>query len=98
MLANREGKSAESARLLEKALPWAKHNDAKRAAWMLEALADDYSKMFRYGNADRAYEDMFQHYKSQLDKAQQKDDDDDFQVLQLLRSAPPQTVQINGPV
>jgi len=98
MFANRAGKSAESALLLEKSLPWARQSDPKRAAWALEALADDYAKTFRYGDAVRAYEELFQHYAAQFDDTQRKDDEDDFRVLQLLRDAPPQTIQSQGPV
>jgi hypothetical protein len=98
VLANRDGKPAESATLLERSLSWAKQSDPKRAAWALEALADDYVKAFRYSDAVRAYEDLFQHYAALLDAAQKQDDDDDFRTLQLLRDAPPQTILIEGPV
>lgn len=98
ILSNREGKPAESALLLERSLPWAKQADPKRAAWALEALADDYIKTFRYGDAVRSYEELFQHYASQLDAAQKKDDEDDLRALKLMQGAPPQTIQFDGPV
>ena len=98
VLANRAGKPDESILLLERSLPSVKQTDPKRAAWALEALADDYIKTFRYGDAVRVYQDMFEHYASQLNPVQVKDDEDDFQALNLLRDAPPQTIQLNGPV
>ena len=98
MLANRAGNPAESAVLLERSLPWAKQSDPKRVVGALEALADDYVKTFRYSDGLRAYQDLFQNYSKQLDRAQQKDNDDDFQVLKLLRDAPAQTIQFDGPI
>ena len=98
VLANRAGKPDESVSLLERSLPWVKQTDPKRAAWALEALADDYIKTFRYGDAVRVYQDVFEHYASQLNPVQVKDDEDDFQALKLLGDAPPQTIQFNGPV
>lgn len=98
VLANRSGRSAESASLLEKCLPYLRQTDPKRTTWALEALADDYAKTFRYPDAVRAYEDLFQHFAGQLDNSQKKDDEDDFHVLELLRNSPAQTIQINGPV
>ncbi len=98
MLANRAGQPADSAGLLERSLPWARQSDPKRVAWALEALADDYVKTFRYADAVRAYQDLFQNYSGQLEQAQKKDDDDDYQALKLMRDAPPQTIQLDGPI
>lgn len=98
ILANREGKPAESALLLEKALAWARQSDPQRNVLALETLADDYVKTYRYSDAVRAYTELFQQNTAHFPKAQRQDDEDDFHTLQLLQDAPPQTIQFNGKV
>jgi len=51
VLANRTGHIDDSILLLNRALPNIRESQAKRAAIALEALADDYNKTFRYGDA-----------------------------------------------
>ena len=51
VLANRSGHIDDSILLLNRALPNIRESQAKRAAIALEALADDYNKSFRYGDA-----------------------------------------------
>jgi hypothetical protein len=62
ILANRTGRIDDSIRLLSDALPNIRESQPMRASVALEALADDYNKSFRYEDADRAYDDLLQHF------------------------------------
>jgi len=54
VMANRTGHVEDSIRLLNSALPAIRESQPARAAIALEALADDYTKTFRYSDAARA--------------------------------------------
>src|SRR5215469_5544545 len=69
VLANRSGRVEESIRLLERVLPEVRKANPARAAVTLEALADNYLKIFRYADAARAYEDLLANFSGQLAKA-----------------------------
>jgi hypothetical protein len=58
VLANWQGRTEESIRLLNTALPSIRKSQAARAAVALQTLADDYNKAFRYRDAARAYDDL----------------------------------------
>ena len=97
VLANRTGHVDESIRLLNHALPKIRASNRGRAAVALESLADDYSKTFRYADADRAYDDLLAHFSEQLKGDHLQGTKDDAGVVHLLRGAPAQTVAWNGP-
>jgi len=94
VLANRKNRSRESAALLERTLPLLK--DRQRIEACMEALADDYQKLFRYADQARVLADIQEHYEDQLDAAGRKSVEDDFQLAQLLKTAPAQTVNFDG--
>ena len=98
VVANREGRTDESVQLLERALPAIRASEPKRAAVGLEALADDYIKSFRYGEAARTYDDLLTSFAAQLDPKRLQGTKDDAGVMRLLRGAPAQTVTWRGPV
>jgi predicted aspartyl protease len=63
----------------------------------LEALADDYNKSFRYGDAARSYDDLLAHFANQMSGPQLQGTKDDAGVAHLLRGAPAQTIAWQGP-
>lgn len=97
VLANRAGRTSDSIRLLNNALPSIRKSQATRAAVALEALADDYNKSFRYDDAARAYDDLLMHFSNKLRGERLQGTKDDAGVARLLRGAPPQRISWNGP-
>jgi hypothetical protein len=67
VLANRAGRIPESIRLLNSVLPSLRTARPDRAAVALQALADDYTKSFQYGDAAQADDDLLTHFSSQLE-------------------------------
>lgn len=97
VLANRSGRTEDSIRLLESALPGIRASQPARAATALEALADDYNKSFRYEDAARTYDDLLANFSGQLGATQLQGTKDDAGVMHVLRRAPPQTITWQGP-
>jgi hypothetical protein len=95
LLANRSGQIDDSILLLNRALPDLRETQANRAATALEALADDYSKSFRYDDAARAYDDLLTHFAGQPEVAETKDDS---RLTHLLEGVPAQIITWQGPV
>ncbi|MBV9625501.1 MAG: aspartyl protease family protein, partial [Acidobacteria bacterium] len=98
VLANRAGHLEDSIRLLNNALPTIRKSESERAAIALEALADDYNKSFRYGDAARTYDDLLSQFGSQFDQLRLQGTKDDARVMHLLGGAPAQTITWRGPV
>jgi Aspartyl protease len=98
VLANRSGNLAESIALLTKVLPGLKASRADRASVALEALADDYTKSFRYADAIQAFEDLLHNFASGMDPIERKSEQDDYQVALLLRDVPAQTISFDGAI
>lgn len=94
VLANRQGRTADSIRLLEKALPAIRATEPARAAIALRALAYDFTDTFRYRKAASAFDDLLEHFAAESDQG----DRDDAGVVRTLRDAPPQTIEWRGPV
>lgn len=94
VLANRQGRTAASIRLLEKALPAIRASEPARAAIALRALAYDFTDTFQYREAAGAFDDLLEHFAAHSDQG----DRDDAGVVRILRDAPPQTVEWRGPV
>ncbi|HSY37441.1 MAG TPA: retropepsin-like aspartic protease [Acidobacteriaceae bacterium] len=69
-----------------------------RLALVLGSLADANLKLFRYAQASALYTRLLTEAPSGLSPAYLKDDKDDADTIQLLLSAPPQTIEINAPV
>ncbi len=98
VLANREGRVAESVRLLEGVLPAVKASNARRAADALRILADDYVKMFRYADAAAAYDDLSRGLMSQFGASERRAIEDDAATVRLLKGAPAQEISFDGAV
>src|SRR5580692_9604869 len=98
VLANRAGRIPESIRLLNGVLPSLRTARPDRAAVALQALADDYTKSFQYGDAAQADDDLLTHFSSQLKPEELKTTKDDAGLVRILREAPPQTLTWDGPV
>jgi hypothetical protein len=94
VLANRQGRTAESIRLLEKAEPAIRDTKPARAAIALRALAYDLTDTFQYREAAGAFDDLLEHFAAESDQG----DRDDAGVVRVLRNAPPQTIEWRGPV
>ncbi|MGH9326387.1 MAG: pepsin/retropepsin-like aspartic protease family protein [Terriglobia bacterium] len=93
LLANRTGHIEGSIRLLKNALPFLRQSQDDRAALALKALADDYGKIFQYGNAAQTYDDLLSHFPSKSGGGTK----DDAGVLHLLAGVPPLTITWQGP-
>jgi predicted aspartyl protease len=98
VLANREGRIAESISLLTKVRAQLEASQPNHAVVALSSLADDYMKSFRYRDAIQAYEDLLHKVASQMDKQERQSADDDYRVAVLLKNAPPQTISFDGSV
>ena len=94
VLANRQGRTADSIRRLEKALPAIRATEPARAAIALRALAYDFTDTFQYREAAGAFDDLLDHFAAESDQG----DRDDAGVARVLRDAPPQTIEWRGPV
>lgn len=97
MIANREGDIDRSISQLKAALPGLRAANPERAAFALEALADDYEKTFRYADAAGAYKDLLSHFASQLTPENHQEAMDNAGVDNILRNSPPQTIDWHGP-
>ncbi len=98
VLANRAGHVQVSIELLKRSLSSIRTSRPDRAAVALQALADDYTRSFQYGDAAQVYEDLLTHFATQLAPEELKGTQDDAGVAQILRDAPAQTVKWNGAV
>jgi predicted aspartyl protease len=91
VLANRQNQNVASIRLLEPLLgrldPTA---DSARVRALLETLADDYTKTYRYGAAADALRRLERQNGAAMSAAELEDLRGDIQVRDLLRTAPPQ--------
>jgi len=94
MLAARSGRFGDAVAQLNRAVPRLRESDPKRAAMALEALATSYMADNQYGDAPRAYADLFDHFADQLDDFPA----DDAALAGILRGTAPQTISWRGPV
>lgn len=93
VLANRENRITDSLRELELALADTAAPPAPNLLNIaLDALADDYMKSYRYGDAADAYARLLARKDSSLTDAERKDIEGSRQTMELLRSAPSQTM------
>jgi Aspartyl protease len=98
VLANREGRVAQSIALLAKVVPQLESSNPKRAAIALHTLADDYMKSYRYMDAIQVYEDLLHNFPSQMDDTERKSAENDYHGVLLLKDAPSQTISYEGRV
>ena len=97
MLANRNGRIAESVRLLNGALPGLRESNPGRAEIALETLGDDYTKSFDYAAAARTYDDLLAHFAGQIDPNDLGGVKNTADLLHILRESPAQTIAWTGP-
>lgn len=98
VLASRDGRDADTIRLLNDALPSLRNARPDRAAVALRLLADAYDRTFRYAQAAATYDDLLQHFSAQLEPADRKGAEDDSSLAHVLAGAPAQTIEWNGPL
>ena len=93
LLANRRGQAGQSIELLKRGLPALRQARDARASVALKALADDYTKIFAYDAAAKAYDDLFALFPNENKGGTR----DDAGVLHLLAGAKPMTIAWHGP-
>jgi hypothetical protein len=98
LLANRDGRVADSVPLLEGVLATLTTSNPARAAVALRSLADDYVKLYRYNDAAGAFDRLLHGFGSRLDKTERRGAEDDYGTVRLLKDVPPQTVSFEGPI
>lgn len=98
ILSNADNHVDESIQLLNRALPAMRKSRPDRAVAALRALADDYNKVFRYGDAASAYEDLINNFSSHMSAQDLKDVKDDLPLAKILSHVPAQTIAWDGPV
>ena len=98
MVANRTNHTEESIDLLNKAIPALRKARPDRAKEALDALADDYMKTFRYGDAAQTMDDLIAQFAGQFKSAELQGTKDDAGIARILREAPPQTIERHGVV
>lgn len=90
IIANRAGRYEESIRLLNKALPQIPSNRPYRLKEAFYSLIYDYSNLYRYADAFRIYRELAKGFPG-------TEKDDDYSLLKVLQSVPPQTISWDGP-
>jgi clan AA aspartic protease (TIGR02281 family) len=97
IMANRRNRAAESIRLLQPLVPALAKGDPSRAITALSTLADDYEKTFQYAAAADTYTNLVQNFASEMSAEQIAKSKREAARWDLLRNAPPQSANINGP-
>lgn len=98
VLANRVGHISESIRLLTRVPSSIRTLRPDRVAVALQALADDFTKSFQYGDAAQIYDELLSHFSDQLRPEELKSTKDDAGLTRILRQAPAQTLTLDGAV
>lgn len=97
IMANRKNQVEESIRLLA---PLAPKLAAQAPSWreqeVLRTLADDYSKTFEYAKSADTFSTLLKRYGKALSRQEHRTASDRRDEMRLLRSAPPQTVELNS--
>ncbi len=98
IVANRKNRIEESIRLLAPlALGLASAPPSWQEKNLLSTLADDYSKAFLYAKSADTYSALLRRYSKVLSRNERRSATDRRDEMQLLRDAPPQTVELNAP-
>ncbi|HEY6305532.1 MAG TPA: aspartyl protease family protein [Candidatus Angelobacter sp.] len=97
IVANRKNRVDESIRLLAPLAPrLASAPPSWREKELLITLADDYSKAFAYAKSADTYSVLLSRYSKMLSRNERRSATDRRAEMQLLREAPPQTVELNA--
>ena len=99
VLANRKNNTAESVRMLEPLgmAPESASGSAERGKELWLTLADDYVKAFQYGRAAEAYAHVLKTAGFSLSDQEKKDISGSFQMYDLMKDFPAQSVEAAGP-
>jgi len=97
VMANRRNRVAESISVLEPLVPSLSATNRERAMIALSTLADDYEKAFRYSNAADAYAELERRFGSLMDDQERQRASKEALRWNLLRGAPPQSVEVEAP-
>jgi predicted aspartyl protease len=92
LLANRRRRIGDSIALLNRALPALRKSKDARTPVALKTIADDYTKLFNYGAAAKAYDELF----ALLPEQNRGGTKDDAGVLHLLAGVKPMTIAWHG--
>jgi hypothetical protein len=92
IVADRSNHLSEAIADLEKVLPELKKTNSKHAAIALRALAGDYFRTGRYGEASDTYSDLLNHYASEFSPTERQAITDNRNTFGLFRGAPRQAV------
>jgi predicted aspartyl protease len=98
VLASREGRDGDCIRLLTSALPSLRSTRPDRAAVALRLLADAFDRTFAYSRAVAAYDELLEHFSSQLESTDLHGAQDDSSLAKVLARSPGQTIAWRGPV
>jgi hypothetical protein len=97
VIANRRNRVAESIRKLEPLLASLSVTNKERAIIALSTLADDYEKAFRYSNAADAYAQLETRFGLSMTENERRKARTEAARWNLLRRAPPQSVEVARP-
>ncbi|MGH9740591.1 MAG: pepsin/retropepsin-like aspartic protease family protein [Candidatus Acidiferrales bacterium] len=98
VLANRKNQITQSIGLLKPLISNSAWNLTQEEQELgLRALADDYAKTFRYGDAADTLSTLLYRLGGSLDKSKRQDIEGDLRTYELLRHTPPETVSFSGP-
>jgi predicted aspartyl protease len=78
--------------LLERVLPGLSTSNRRRAAFALEAIAEDDFMIGRYSDATARYEELLHQYSSLLDNSEHRMAQDNHDTFALLAGAAPQSI------
>jgi hypothetical protein len=98
VLASRDGQDAQAIRDLTQALPSLRTSHPDRTAVALRLLANACDRTFAYRQAAAAYDDLLQHFSSQLRPDDLQGTKDDSSLAHVLAGSPPQTIEWHAPV
>src|SRR5664279_1705810 len=92
IVADRNNHPEEAIVDLESVLPELRKTSPTHTALALRALAGDYFKTGRYGEASDTYSDVLEHFAAEFTAAEKQEMTDNRNIFELLRGVPPQTV------
>jgi predicted aspartyl protease len=94
ILANRKNRLRDSIQLLAPMAPvLATAPPSWREQELMTTLGDDYSKVFEYGKAEAMFAALLKRYGRSLSGHERRTINERMREMQLLRAAPPQTVE-----
>lgn len=97
VLANRRNRVALSIERLQPLVAALAARNKNDEVVALSTLADDYEKSYQYSLAADAYAELDRHYAAYMSPEEQQRVSDEARRWNLLRGAPPQTVQVAAP-